>query len=79
MKKRKRINWTTVKVCMINWTLFTLIAASVAMWLLIQDRKELMKENIEVEHKLETCERNFEEWSKQVKSGKIILNLETEK
>ena len=42
-----------------------------ANWLLLKENKELID-------KLGICEHNFEIWSSQVESGRIVLELEGE-
>jgi len=63
--------WKTIKICLINWTIFVLIMSAFANWLLLKENKELID-------KLGICEHNFEIWSSQVESGRIVLELEGE-
>ena len=74
MKNKQR--WNTLKIIAINWTFFVLIAASVALWMLLSERKELFKENAEIQMKLENCQSNWEEVEKQISSGRIVLELQ---
>lgn len=63
--------WRDIKISMFWITMFALISASAALWFLLQQYQEVSGE-------LDICRHNFEEWTKQIKNGKIILELENE-
>ena len=72
MKTKKSNLWLIVKIIVINWTLFVLIAETYFVWQSYKQVKDLSR-------KFETCQANFGEMEKSIESGKVILNFEKTK
>jgi len=60
--------WYKIQLIMIQWVIFAMLLSVVSMWFLLKDRKA-------TQSKLQTCEKNWEIVSKQIESGRIILDL----
>jgi len=58
-----------IKISMFWITMFVLILSALSNWLLLKENKELID-------KLDICEHNFEEIGKQIKSGRVVLEIE---
>lgn len=67
--KLKGKNWAIIKTIIVNWTIFALIVSTYVMLVLLRTNKE-------VEQRLQICQHNMEEITKQIKYGRIILELE---
>ncbi len=67
--KVKPQTWQTIKIVLINWTLFVLIAQAFFCWQLYKANKENAK-------RLDICVTNFGEMERQVESGRIVLDFE---
>lgn len=65
----KKQTWRDIQLSLIWIMVFTLIVASFTLWVLWGELGEKSSQ-------LGICQKNFEVWSKQVKSGRIILELE---
>ena len=70
MKHLSKNSWHDIKLSMFWIGIFTMLVATLAICLLLQENRDLTT-------RIGICQHNFEQWEKQVKSGRIILELET--
>jgi len=76
--KIKSNTWQTIKIIVINWTLFILIAETYFVWQSYNKVKDFSQEANGWKQKFETCQANFGEMERQVSSGRIVLDFEKE-
>ena len=64
----KKINWQIFRLIALQWMIFAMLLAVIALIFLLNERKQLIS-------KYEICEHNWELVEKQLGSGRVVLEL----